>query len=102
MHNNFQSNSTIRISYRTDVTSMNREVNVRFSDLNSADRKQLIKGLKEYTKIVRDGPKAVFSSLVVQIGDQRFGSDPKRTPALFEFARKMLGGKGTFGNDPGW
>lgn len=100
--NDRRSNNTIIVSYKTDVGSMNRKVVVDFSDLNSSDRRQLMKGLKEHDELMSDGPRAVFSSLVVQIGDQSFGSDPHRTPALFDFARRMLGGRGTFGNDPGW
>ena len=103
MQRNFQTqpNNTIIVSYSTDVTSMNREVVVHFDDLNDVDRRQLIKGLREHASM-RDAPRAAYSSLVVEIGGQRFGSDPERTPALFAFARRMLGGQGTFGNDPDW
>lgn len=93
---------TIVVSYETDVGSENRSATVRVADLTDAERTQLLVGLTEHADWARGGPRAVFSSLVVEVGGVRFGTDPRGTPTLFAFARRALGGPGTFGNDPGW
>lgn len=90
----------IKVSYRTDVTSENRSVLLRLADLSAADRRLLSRGIAESER--RYKMQRVYSSFVVAIGGERYRASPDHAPSLFAFARRALGGPGTFGNDPGW
>lgn len=90
----------ITVSYHTDVGSMNRSRFVRLADLSEADRAELWMALSQDRR--RPEGVAAFSSLTLTINGKSFSADPQYTPELFKFARRMLGGPGTFGNDPAW